>query len=228
MTMGGKRDDSRSRFGRFTPKKSDRADADAQRAAEDALKERGVHHSALRKAALAAMRAREEGAPASHRTLSERSVLLGVDLGLATGLATFNRDGRLIKVQSQRFASRDALRRGISDIIAGIEHLAWVVAEGGGPIAEVWERASQYRGVPMKLVHAEQWRPRFMYPREHRDSEGAKRHAMRMAREVISWSGLKGVGEIRHDAAEAIMVGLWGVIETGWLPDPPELGHASR
>jgi hypothetical protein len=24
------------------------------------------------------------------------------------------------------------------------------------------------------------------------------------------------------------MVGLWGVIETGWLSDPPSLGHASR
>lgn len=223
--MAGRRDDSRSRFGRFTPKKGDRDAVDAQRAAEDALKERGVHHSALRKAALAAMRAREEGAPAAHRTLSERSVLLGVDLGLATGLAHFNRDGRLVRVHSHRFASRDALRRGVADIVGSIEHLAWVVAEGGGPIAESWERAAQYRGVPIKLVHAEQWRPRFMYPREHRDSDAAKRHAQRMAREVIAWSGLKGVGEIRHDAAEAIMVGLWGVIEIGWLRDPPALGH---
>ena len=46
-----------------------------------------------------------------------------------------------------------------------------------------------------------------------------------MARQVVAWSGTKGVGELDHDAAEAILVGLHGVIEAGWLSDPPELRH---
>ena len=66
------------------------------------------------------------------------------------------------------------------------------------------------------------WRERFYYPREHRSGAEAKEHAVKMAAQVIAWSGTKGVtGTLGHDAAEAILVGLFGVIEAGWLLEPP-------
>jgi hypothetical protein len=41
---------------------------------------------------------------------------------------------------------------------------------------------------------------------------------------VIEWSGITRPTSLRHDAAEAILIGLWGVLEAGWLPAlPPEL-----
>jgi hypothetical protein len=38
---------------------------------------------------------------------------------------------------------------------------------------------------------------------------------------VIDWSGAARPTSLRHDAAEAVLVGLWGVIDAGWLEGPP-------
>ncbi|MBC8076709.1 MAG: hypothetical protein H7Y32_11595, partial [Chloroflexales bacterium] len=44
------------------------------------------------------------------------------------------------------------------------------------------------------------------------------------ARRVIAWAGAPRPTSLRHDAAEAILIGLWGALEVGWLPAlPPEL-----
>jgi hypothetical protein len=44
-----------------------------------------------------------------------------------------------------------------------------------------------------------------------------------MAAQVVEWSGAPGVSAagLGHDAAEAIMVGLFGVLEAGWLAELP-------
>ena len=44
-----------------------------------------------------------------------------------------------------------------------------------------------------------------------------------MAAQVVAWSETRGVSAatLGHDVAEAIMVGLHGVIEAGWLAEPP-------
>jgi len=42
-----------------------------------------------------------------------------------------------------------------------------------------------------------------------------------MARRVILWSGVQKPTSLRHDAAEAILAGLWGVIDVGWLESLP-------
>ena len=208
--MGRREHDETPRWGKFTPSKADRAAAEADLLAKS---RRGEGHP--------------RPAPAMvPPALSEKSKLLGVDLGLATGMALFNRDGRLDWVRSRDFASRDSLRKGVHETLERIPHLAIVVAEGGGTIAESWQRACEHRGIRMRLVQAETWRPRFFFPREHRDSDTAKKHAIRMARQVVAWSGTKGVGDLDHDAAEAVLVGLHGVIEAGWLPEPPGLKHA--
>ena len=42
------------------------------------------------------------------------------------------------------------------------------------------------------------------------------------ARAVIEWSGAKRPTSLRHDAAEAILIGLWGALELGWLAELPQ------
>jgi hypothetical protein len=76
-------------------------------------------------------------------------------------------------------------------------------------------------------VHAHEWRPSFLYPREQRDGAAAKAHAMRLAAQVVEWSGTKGVSAsaLGHDAAEAILVGLFGVVQAGWLRELPRFRH---
>lgn len=39
---------------------------------------------------------------------------------------------------------------------------------------------------------------------------------------MIDWSGARRPTSLRHDAAEAIMIGLWGVLHLGWLVPSPE------
>jgi len=38
---------------------------------------------------------------------------------------------------------------------------------------------------------------------------------------VIAWSHKAQPAALRHDTAEAILAGLWGVLEVGWLKKLP-------
>jgi hypothetical protein len=65
----------------------------------------------------------------------------------------------------------------------------------------------------------------FLLSRDQRSGEQAKRMADGIARRVVEWSEASRPTSLRHDAAEAILIGLWGVIHVGWLTAvPPALG----
>ena len=154
--------------------------------------------------------------------------LLAVDVGLRTGLALYGRDGRLRWYRSQHWPDRARMRRAVRGLVHGIGDLRWVALEGGGPLAEIWLREAARRGVRVLTVTAEQWRGALLWPRERRTGPGAKRHAGPLARRVIEWSGAPRPTSLRHDAAEAILVGLWAVRRLGWLPRlPGGIGKAS-
>jgi hypothetical protein len=149
------------------------------------------------------------------------STLLSVDLGLRTGLALYGRDGYLIWYRSHNFGSISRLRRGIKNLLDDIPHLSWLVMEGGGPLANVWEHEAIHRQIPVIQISAEDWRTIFLYPREQRSRLRAKHSAGEKARKVIEWSGAPRPKSLRHDTAEAILVGLWGVLKVGWLGKVP-------
>lgn len=152
--------------------------------------------------------------------------LLAVDLGLKTGLALFADTGKLVWYRSHNFGSTERLRRAVHGIISGIPGLAALVIEGGGNLAVVWEKEAMQRGIAVCRVDAATWRQVFLYPREQRTGVDAKRHAIEMARIVIDWSGADRPTSLRHDAAEAILIGLWGVMHFGWLAEfPVNLKH---
>jgi hypothetical protein len=149
--------------------------------------------------------------------------LLAVDLGLHTGLALYRDDGRLAWYRSQHFGNMVRLRRGVHGLLDALTELDRLVLEGGGPIAEVWRREADRRGLVVRSVAAERWRTLFFIPSERADADRAKRSAQALARRVIAWSGAPRPTSLRHDAAEAILIGLWGVIDAGWLDRPPGL-----
>jgi len=149
------------------------------------------------------------------------SVLLAVDLGVKTGLALYGDDGRLRWYRSQNFGSVPRLRRGVYRVLNDLPDLAWLILEGGGTLADIWEREAAKRDIPFLRIDAETWRRQFLYPRQHRTGSLAKESADDIARRIISWSGAPNPISLRHDAAEAILTGLWGVLRVGWLPHPP-------
>ena len=150
-------------------------------------------------------------------------MLLAVDLGLRTGLALYGRDGRLVSYRSQNLGTRARLRRAAGAVLDDHADLDRLVLEGGGDIAEIWKRAGERAGLAVRVVDAERWRRLLLLPRERRSGADAKSAADGLARAVIAWSGAaRPKGDLRHDAAEAIGAGLWGVIDAGWLSGVPE------
>ena len=149
------------------------------------------------------------------------SSLLAVDLGVRTGLALYGADGRLRWYRSRNFGSTARLRRAVYGILSDIPDLMRVVLEGGGPLATIWEHESARRDIPTRRICAEDWRRELLHPRQQRNGAQAKHNANDLARRVIEWSQAPRPTSLRHDAAEAILIGLWGVCEAEWIEALP-------
>jgi hypothetical protein len=149
------------------------------------------------------------------------AALLAVDLGVRTGLAAYGDDGRLRWYRSQNFGSAQRLRRAVPALLEVEPDTTRLVVEGGGSLAKIWRDEAESRDLVVQQVSAEEWRELFLYPREQRSGEQAKRVARDLARRVIDWSDAPRPTSLRHDAAEAILVGLWGVLSAGWLSRIP-------
>jgi hypothetical protein len=147
--------------------------------------------------------------------------LLAVDAGLRAGLAVYGSDGRLQRYRSTNFGSPRRLRTAIFGVMNDVQGLGRVVVEGGGAVADPWLREAGRRGLPGIQVQAGAWREVLLRPRDRRTGSAAKEQADDLARRVIAWSAAPRPTALRHDAAEAILVGLWGVLQAGWLPELP-------
>jgi hypothetical protein len=150
--------------------------------------------------------------------------LLAVDLGLRTGLALYGSEGRLLWYRSQNFGTATRLRRAVHGLLDGLPDLRWLVLEGGGNLGEIWKREAARRHLAVEQIAAERWRQCLLYAREQRSGAQAKSHAGEFARRIIRWSDAPLPTSLRHDAAEAIAIGFWGVLQVGLLEEiPPEL-----
>jgi len=147
--------------------------------------------------------------------------LLAVDIGVRTGLAFFSAGGRLVWYRSQNFGHAGRLRRAVPGILGSLSSDSWLVLEGGGHLAEIWKREGERRNMTVRQVQADTWRETLLTARNRASGSIAKRSALHLAREVIERSGAKRPTSLRHDAAEAILVGFWGVLAAGWLGGVP-------
>lgn len=149
------------------------------------------------------------------------ATLLAVDLGLRTGLALYGQDGRLQWYRSHNFGTPARLRRAVRGLLDEQPELAWLVLEGGGHLAEIWKREAERRHIWVRQISAEVWRRLFLLPRQQRSGSHAKASAGEMAKRVIAWSDARRPTSLRDDAAEAILIGLWGTLDVGWLTQVP-------
>lgn len=148
--------------------------------------------------------------------------LLAVDAGLRAGLAVFAETGRLVRYRSTNFGSMSRLKKSVHGVLAGVEELALVAVEGGGGGPEKpWLREAERRDVSAVAVDASRWRSKILLSRHRRSGSDAKERAETLARRVVEWSGLPAPTSLRHDAAEAILLGLWAALEVGWLEELP-------
>jgi len=150
------------------------------------------------------------------------SKLLAVDLGLRTGLALYERpqadDGvGLLWYRSHNYGSARRLRQAVGGLLSEITGIEYIIIEGGGPLGDLWQREARRMGIEVIVTGAEAWRGEFLHPRQQRTGPKAKESAGDFARKVIEHSNAPRPTSLRHDAAEAILIGLWGMLKTGWL-----------
>ncbi|RDV37143.1 hypothetical protein DV096_16150 [Bradymonadaceae bacterium TMQ3] len=148
--------------------------------------------------------------------------LLAIDLGLRCGFATYTAEGRLLRYRSTNFGSKRRLRDAAWAVLRDEAPLAYLVLEGDRGLAEIWQKTAARQGAETLQVAPEHWREALLLDRQQRSGAGAKAAADQVARQVIAWSGAPAPTTLRHDAAEAILIGLWGVHAVGWLSAFPE------
>jgi len=146
--------------------------------------------------------------------------LLAVDLGLRCGFAVWTSDGRLDTWRSTRFARPGQARRAVDGVVGAVEGLAALVLEGDRLLARPWQRAADRRGVEHQLIGAEIWRADVLYAREQRNGKLAKDAADTLARVAIERFADHRSPTLKHDVAEAILIGAWAAAARGWIPDP--------
>jgi hypothetical protein len=142
---------------------------------------------------------------------------LAVDLGLRAGLAVYGEDGRLQSCRSIHFGTVGRMKRTLVQVVNQVDGLSVACLEGDRHLADLWARAAERRGARVLRAAAESWRAIVLFPREARDGVTAKGSAVPLARRVVAWSGLSQPRTMVDDTAEAVLLGLWGVMEVGWL-----------
>lgn len=150
------------------------------------------------------------------------ALLLAVDLGLRTGLALYGQDGRLQWYRSHNFGTPSRLRRAVRGLLDELPELTWLILEGGGCLADIWKREADRRCIRVRQISAEVWRQMLLLPRQQRRGNQAKASAGTLAKQVIAWSKARRPTSLRDDAAEAILIGLWGALDVGWLTEVPD------
>lgn len=137
--------------------------------------------------------------------------LLAIDLGLHVGIALFSTAGELVYYRSHHLKSRRALARLAWATVRDVDGLTDVVVEGDRHLASVWRRAATKHGASFTVVAPETWRAALLIPRDRRSGRAAKRRALKLARVIVTRCGLVWRPNVRHDAAEAILIGQWAI-----------------
>ena len=157
-----------------------------------------------------------EGVPSPTRS----PALIAVDLGLRAGLATYARTGHLLSFRSTNFGTVSRMKRAIgASFPLSIEVL---VTEGDSHLASLWERCAQKRQATSYRIAPSQWRNGLYRPSQMRSKGDWKKKAIDYAERVILWSECPKPTSLRHDAAEAVCLGFFMVMQLGWLPRIPE------
>lgn len=150
--------------------------------------------------------------------------LLAVDVGLHTGLALFSEAATLLWYRSHHISSPVKLKKVIAKLLREDPRPTHLILEGGGPLTELWLSEAEKLAINSRQIHAQQWREQLFYARQHRSGSQAKREADGVARQVIEQLGGKKPTSLRHDTAEAVLIGLYGLLQLGWLERWPQNG----
>jgi hypothetical protein len=142
--------------------------------------------------------------------------LLAIDLGVKTGLALYNSEGAILWYRSRNYGNKQRLKTDVQNILNDIPSLKFVFLEGGGDIARIWLKECRKRKIPFRQIYAEDWRRDLFDPKDIRTGEQAKQRAIQLAKKIIEQCHGPRPTSMLDDAAEAVLVGYWGMIQVKW------------
>lgn len=148
------------------------------------------------------------------------ATLLAIDLGLKAGFATYSDSGELLRYRSTNFGSPGRLKSAAWTIFRDEGPPAALVVEGDRNLARIWSKIAEKFDAQFLQVSPETWREELLLPRQRRSGMEAKESADFLARKVIEKSTqVSNPTSLRHDAAEAILIGLWGLLHLNWISE---------
>jgi len=145
------------------------------------------------------------------------NTLLAIDLGVRTGWASYNDSGFLSGFGSHNYGSAGRLKKAVYPFLKQFKNLEFLIIEGGGKLSKYWEYVATQNSIEVIQTHAHVWRKELFLQKNITYSYKMKKHAERTAREIIEKSNLSQPKDLKHDAAEAILIGFWGCLQIGWL-----------
>jgi len=148
--------------------------------------------------------------------------LLAVDLGVKTGFAMYSSQPKLLWYHSQNYGNKFRLKKAIPGILYQDDRIDYVVMEGGGSLQKIWDAALEKMNIEVMHIMAEAWRNELLLDREQRKGKMAKGKALMYAIKIIDQLSEKKTSSLNHNAAEAIMIGLWGIKKLGWIKNPDQ------
>lgn len=143
--------------------------------------------------------------------------LLAVDVGLTFGWACYSHSNQLISYGSHHCTRRAKLKTLSWHLLRQLPPHSVVYAEGGGDLNSLWRRNAEKHGLAFRSLPAEQWRDECFYSRDRSRGAEAKRAAQRIAHTLVASQGKTSATPLRHDTAEAIVMGWWALRELEWL-----------
>lgn len=135
----------------------------------------------------------------------------------------FRSDGQLRWFRSQNFGNKVRLRKAIPWILNLEDNIDYLVIEGGGPLLKIWDTQLQRRNITVMHIMAEDWRREIMLDREQRKGRKAKEKAQVYAGKFLQKQSVHKTGTLNIDAAEAILIGIWGMKNLGWIKNIAKL-----
>jgi hypothetical protein len=138
--------------------------------------------------------------------------IVAIDLGLRCGFAAFDVDGNLLTYRSTNFGSRGRLRKAAWGVLNDYAEVSELVTEGDRNLSNIWRSVAEKRGIEVVEVAPETWRKSLLDARFRRTGSDAKQAAGELAREYIEYCSLPRPTSLRHDAAEAVCIGLWRAV----------------
>ena len=143
--------------------------------------------------------------------------LLAIDLGLRLGWSCFQSNGQLIAYGSHHCGQANKLNAISYKALKALPFGSHIVVEGNGRLLKYWSKNAVKFDLGLTIIHAEQWRATCLSAADRQDGKLAKLAALRLAHKLIRVTAQHGAVTLRHDAAEACLIGWWGLHHVGWI-----------